>query len=203
MRPARSSTPLALPLALAVLLGAAALIGAAAQPAAAQEACKMETLKDPKLSLAEAYAKAEKSARAWKADVVPAKLGNTSLGPLDAQGKSEAWSFNFYSASADAWVGITTFRGMYNCWANPGKAGRIPDLKPGFLVDGAKLYALAQQHGADLLAKGFHVEIQTAAAPETRFATWYINFSDKDSKDGGLSIIVDANTGKLKDVLRR
>jgi hypothetical protein len=181
---------------------AAFLLAATAPPATAEEACKPETLKNPKLSLAEAYAKAEKHAKAWKADAVPARLGNTSLGPLDAEGRSEAWSFTFFSASAAANVSISTFRGMYNCWADKGGAGRIPDLKPGFLVDGAKLYALAKEHGGSLLAGGYHVEIQTAAAPETRHATWYVNFSNDESKDGGLSIIVDANSGKVEKVLR-
>jgi hypothetical protein len=185
------------PLALAALA-----LGALATPLAAEEACKMEQLKDPKLSLAAAYAKAERHAKTWRADAVPARLGNTSQGPLDAQGRSEAWSFVFYSPSTDSHVGVTTFRGTYTCWADKGAAGRLPDLKPGFLVDGAKLYALAQQHGGDLLAKGFHVEIQTAAAPETRHATWYVNFSNAENQSGGLSIIVDANTGKVEQVLR-
>lgn len=186
-------------LALAVLL---ALVFSVTTPALAEEACKMEQLKNPRLSLAEAYAKAEKNAKAWKADAVPVRLGNTSMGPLDAEGKSEAWSFTFYSQATNARVAINTFRGTYTCWADAGEAGRIPDLKPGFLVDGAKLYAFAKEHGSDLLAKGFHVEIQTAAAPETRHATWYVNFSDANSKNGGLSVIVDANTGKLEQALR-
>ena len=162
----------------------------------------METLKNPKLTLAEAYAKAEKQAKAWKADAVPARLGNTSMGPLDAEGKSEAWNFQFYSKAANEHVGIQSFRGTWTCWADKGEAGRIPDLKPGFLVDGARLYALAKEHGGALLAKGFQVEVQTAAAPETRHATWYINFSDANAKSGGLSVIVDANTGKVEKVIR-
>lgn len=171
-------------------------------PLHAEEACKMETLKNPKLALGEAYAKAEKQAKAWKADAVPARLGNTSMGPLDAEGKSEAWNFLFYSPGSKANVTINSFRGMWTCWADAGEAGRIPDLKAGFLVDGARLYALAKEHGAALLAQGFHVEVQTAASPETRHATWYVNFSDANSKSGDLSIIVDANTGKLEQVIK-
>jgi hypothetical protein len=74
-------------------------------------------------------------------------------------------------------------------------------LKPGFVVDGAKLYGLAKQHGAALLGQGHTVSIQTAAAPSTRHATWYINF-EKDNKSGGITIIVDANTGALEKVLK-
>jgi hypothetical protein len=43
--------------------------------------------------------------------------------------------------------------------------------------------------------------IDTAAAPSNRHATWYINY-DKDNKDGGLSVILDANTGAVENVLK-
>lgn len=170
-------------------------------PADAQEACKMEQLKDPKLTLTDMFARAEAKAKAWKPDVVVAKLGNTNMGPLDEQGRSEAWNITFFSPSANANVNISTFRGMFTCYAMPGAAGRLPDLKPGFVVDGAKLYGLAKQHGGPLLAQGYTVSIQTAAAPNTRHATWYINF-EKDNKSGDTTIIVDANTGALEKVLK-
>jgi hypothetical protein len=170
-------------------------------PAHAQEACKTEQLKDPKLTLADMFARADARAKAWKPDAVVARLGNTNMGPLDEQGRSEAWAFTFFSPSANANVSINTFRGSFTCYASPGGAGRLPDLKPGFVVDGAKLYGLAKQHGAALLGQGHTVSIQTAAAPSTRHATWYINF-EKDNKSGGVTIIVDANTGALEKVLK-
>jgi hypothetical protein len=176
-------------------------LACAAYPAEAQEACKMETLKDPKLTLADMFARAEARAKAWKPDVVVAKLGNTNLGPLDEQGRSEAWNFMFFSPSANANVTINTFRGMFTCYAMDGAAGRLPDLKPGFVVDGAKLYGLAKQHGGSLLAQGYTVAIQTAAAPGNRHATWYITF-EKDNKAGAVTIIVDANSGAVEQVLK-
>jgi hypothetical protein len=170
-------------------------------PARAQEACKTVQLKKPAIPLAEMYAMADKYAKAWKADALPERITSTSLGPLQPDGSSAAWNMNFYSASANAWVGINTFRGSLTCWAQAGKAGRMPDLKPDFYRDGAALYALAKQHGEDLLKQGYTVSLSTAAAPETRHATWYLNY-DKDNKSGGLSVIVDANTGKLEKVLK-
>jgi hypothetical protein len=98
-------------------------------------------------------------------------------------------------------MSVTTFRGMLTCWADNGPAGRIPDLKPDFFRDGAKLYALAKQHGEALISQGYVVMIDTAAAPSNRHATWYINYS-KDNKDGGLSVILDANTGAVENVLK-
>ncbi len=168
--------------------------------AVAQEACPTVPLKNPAPTLSEIYAIAEKDAKAWKPDVVVAQIGNTALGPLNQKGGSEAWNLVFFSRSANASVSITTFRGTYRCFATPGAAGRIPDLKPDFFRDGAKLYELAKQHGATFVAQGYSVSIQTAAAPSTRHATWYISYQ-KDSQSGP-TVIIDANTGALEKVLK-
>ena len=186
------------PKTLAAVVIAAAL---ATRSAVAQEACKTVSLKNPAVKLAEVYAMAEKYAKAWQADAVPARLTNTSMGPLQPDGSSIAWSLMFYSAKADASVAISTFRGSLTCWANKGSAGRLPDLKPDFYRDGAALYALAKQNGEDLLKQGYTVSLGTAAAPSDRHATWYINY-EKDSKSGGLTVIVDANNGKVEKVLK-
>jgi hypothetical protein len=167
----------------------------------AEEACKTQQLKNPAPTLGEIYSLASGYAKAWKPDAVPARVGNTSLGPLQPNGSSAGWNLMFYSESAKAHMSVTTFRGTLTCWADPGPAGRIPDLKPDFFRDGAKLYALAKQHGDALLTQGYVVMIDTAAAPSNRHATWYINY-DKDNKDGGLSVILDANTGAVENVLK-
>ena len=97
------------------------------------------------LKLDEIYRIAEGHAKAWKSDVVPARISNTTMGPLKPDGSAEAWVVNFFSPSANAHVSITTFRGSLTCYAQAGGAGRVPDLKPGFVLDGAKLYAIAQR----------------------------------------------------------
>jgi len=107
----------------------------------------------------------------------------------------------FYSDAAKAHLAVTTFRGTLTCWADAGQAGRIPDPKPDFFRDGAKLYALAKQHGGALVVQGYAVMVDTAAAPGSRHATWYINYS-KDNKSCGLSVIIDANTGAVEKVLK-
>ena len=170
--------------------------------AAADEACKPTQLKNPALKLGEVYAMGAGHARAWKADAVPARVGNTSLGPLQPDGSSIAWNLMFYSESTKSSMSVTTFRGMLTCFAQSGTAGRIPDLKPDFFRDGAKLYALGKQNGEALLAQGYVMMIDTAAAPSTRHATWYITYTSKDNKNGDLTVIVDANTGTVEKVLR-
>ena len=185
---------------LVIAVAAAAVLGLA-RGGAAQEACKTTNLNPPGLTLSKMYGIAEKHAKAWKKDAVPARLGNTSLGPLKADGSSTGWNFQFFSESANATVMINTFRGSLTCWAQPGPAGRIPNLKADFFRDGTKLYALAKEKGGEYIGKGDAVMIQTAAAPSDRHATWYINFSQEGGKDAPLTVIVDANTGAVENVM--
>jgi hypothetical protein len=183
------------------LITAALLVLLGSSSSYAQEACPMEQLKDPKLTLSEMYTKAEAKAKAWKADAVPARITNTSMGPLDEQGKSEAWNLMFFSPSGNASLTVSTFRGMFTCFAQPGSAGRLPDLKPTFVRDSAKLYAIAKQNGGTYIAQGYEVSLGTAAAPSDRHATWNISFS-KDNKNAPILILVDANSGVLEKVLK-
>ena len=183
----------------AALLAAGTIAG---QDALAEEACKTTQLKNPAPTLSEVYAMAQGHAKAWKKDAVPARIGNTALGPLKPDGSSAAWNLVFYSEGAKSNVTIGTFRGTLTCWADAGSAGRIPDLKPDFFRDGAKLYALAKQHGGTFVGEGYAVMIQTAAAPSDRHATWYINYSKDQGKDAPVSVIVNANTGAVEDVLK-
>ena len=179
---------------------AALLLLLPAGAARAQELCPME-MDVPPMTLSDIYARSEEIARAWQADVVLANISNTSQGPLDEEGKSEAWSLMFYSDSAGAKASFTTFGGMFTCYANDGAAGRIPDLAPDFLRDGARLYAIAKEKGGEFIAEGYTVSIQTSAAPSTRHATWYISYMKPDRTNAGRTVIVNANTGEVEKVL--
>ncbi len=185
-------------------LGAAAVAFATALPlaAAAQEACKPLALKSPALKLDEAYRMAEERAKAWKPDVAPARISNTILGPLKPDGSSDAWNIAFFSPSANAHVAVNTFRGKLTCWAQAGSAGRMPDLKPGFVLDGAKLYEIAKKHGEKPIADGYFVMIATAARPSNRHANWYLSYSKADGRTTPPTVILDANTGAVELVQR-
>jgi methylated-DNA-protein-cysteine methyltransferase-like protein len=52
-----------------------------------EEACKTLQLKNPAPTLAEIYGMAEKAAKAWKADAVPAQISTTSLGRCSRTGR--------------------------------------------------------------------------------------------------------------------
>ena len=154
------------------------------------------------LSLADMYKMASERAKAWKPDARLASMSTTTLGLLKPDGTAASWHVIFYSESANSWVSIDTANGMLTCYANAGKAGRMPDLKPEFFRDGAALYAIARQQGEALLGQGYGVMLGTAAAPRTNHATWNINYHKDGAKDGGLLLVVDANTGKLEKALR-
>lgn len=185
-----------------LLLLACLLICAAPFAAAAEQACKTTTLKNPAPTLAEVFAMAEGHAKHWKADAVPVEITTTSLGLLQPNGSSAGWHLMFYSEAAKSHLAVDTFRGTLNCFADPGTAGRIPDLKPDFFRDGAKLYAIAKQNGEALMAAGYGVMMGTAAAPGSRHATWNINYYKEGAKDGGILVLVDANTGALEKVIK-
>jgi hypothetical protein len=173
----------------------------AAVPAAAQEACKTTQVAKP-LSLADMYKMAAQRATAWKPDARLASMGTTTMGLLKPDGTAAGWHLIFYSEAADSWVSIDAGNGFLTCFASPGKAGRMPDLKPDFFRDGAALYAIGKQHGDALLAQGYGVMLGTAASPGDRHSTWRINYYKEGAKDGGLHIVVDANTGKVEKVLK-
>ena len=66
------------------------------------EACKSEKISPQKeVDFLTAFNAAEKRAKAWQADVIIARLGHTSLGPIDAEGRSSNWHMVFHSPSAN------------------------------------------------------------------------------------------------------
>ncbi len=182
------------------LVLAVAVSLAAARGASAAEACKAAQLKNPEPTLSEIYSTGERLAKAWKKDVVPARLGNTVLGPLKANGTSASWNLMFYSAEAKTNFMVNTFRGSLTCSTDAQAAARVPALKPDFVRDGAKLYAIAKEHGEKYIGEGYIVMIQTAFNHELH-ATWNISYS-KDYKNAPVLILVDANTGRLEKVIK-
>jgi hypothetical protein len=186
---------------LRTTLAAIAMTSLAVLPASAQEACKTTQVAKP-LSLADMYLMASERAKAWKPDARLASMSTTTLGLLKPDGTAASWHVIFYSESANSWVSIDTANGMLTCYANAGKAGRMPDLKPEFFRDGAALYATARQQGEALLGQGYGVMLGTAAAPRTNHATWNINYYKEGANDGGLLLVIDANTGKLEKAIR-
>ena len=193
------------PIIAAIALACAARVNGVAGPAAAQaregEACKSEAIskeKNPEFSAA--YAAAEKRAKAWAADAAVARLTHTSLGPIDADGRSANWHMVWYSPSANSNVSVTIASGTISCWGMKGAAGRMPKLDPGFAKDVKQLLATAaEKGGAALLKDGYQPRVEMSAGAKAE-AYWYVNY-EHPQKRGALTVIFDANSGKFLKAL--
>lgn len=178
---------------------AGALVLWSAAYAAAQQVCPTETLKDPNMTLADMYAKAEAKAKAWKPDVVIAEATTTAVGTLQESGKSATWNLTFVSPSAKQQVLIYVLNGAFNCAAMKAKGVTVPNLKAGLFKDSAKLYAIAKEHGAEYVSKGYAVQAALHVG-DGGHATWDLSFILKDD-DAGVLVRVDASTGAFEEVV--
>ena len=166
------------------------------------EACKPEKVSAQKeVDFLTAFTAAEKRARAWQADVVVARLTHTTLGPIDAEGRSSNWHMVFYSPGTKHTDMITIANGSITCWWMPNPAGRLPELKPDFYRDVKKLLAeAAAQGGAALMAEGYTPTLELSAGAKGQ-AYWYVNYSHP-TKRHGLQVTFDGNTGKFNKALK-
>lgn len=166
------------------------------------EACKPEKISPQKeVDFLTAFTAAEKRAKAWQADVVIARLTHTSLGPIDAEGRSSNWYMVFHSPGTKQSDMITIANGMITCWWQPGSAGRLPVLNPDFYRDVKKLLAeAAAQGGAALMAEGYVPSLELSAGSQGR-AFWYVNYSHPQ-KRAGLQVTFDANSGKFNKAIK-
>jgi hypothetical protein len=166
------------------------------------EACKPETISRQKLvDFQTAFVAAEQRAKAWQADVVVARLVHTSLGPIDAEGRSSNWVMTFHSPKTKLTDSITIADGVITCWWSPNPAGRIPALAPNFYRDVKKLLAEAAAHGgAALMAEGFTPTLEMSAGSRAH-AYWYVNYTHPQ-KRGSLQVMFDANSGKFESAIK-
>jgi len=165
------------------------------------EACKSEKISpQPKVDFLTAFTAAEKRAKAWQADVVVARLTHTSIGPIDAEGRSSNWYMVFYSPGTKHTDMITIANGTITCWWSPGPAGRLPKLNPDFYRDVKKILAEAAAHGGDaLMAEGYVPTLEMSAGTQGSF--WYVNYSHP-TKRAALQVTFDANTGKFNKAIK-
>ena len=178
--------------------GAGEIVGVSAP----KEACKgEEPLKAP--TLAQMYDFAERLAKAWNADAVIVRLDNLAMSaPLQRDGSSTHWTASFHSAAAKKGLLIHTGDGQLHCSTYKGEAaGNVPALQPGFVRDGAALYALAEKNGRAYLGKGLGVGVNLWATGD-RHATWQLQFVDKGGYPAEVRVIVDANTGAMEEVAK-
>jgi hypothetical protein len=173
-----------------------------AQVPGGQAACKPEKISPQKqVDFVTAFTAAQKRAKAWQGDVVVARLTHTSLGPIDAEGRSSNWYMIFYSPGSKQSDLITIADGSITCWGEPGPAGRLPQLNPDFYRDVKKLLAEAAAHGgAELMAEGYVPTVELSSVVGGR-AMWFVNYGHA-TKRGSLQVTFDGNTGKFNKAIK-
>jgi len=165
-----------------------------------QAACAAgKTGKGTAITAKEAWDLASQRAKSWKADAVPFEVTTTSLGPLDAQGRSTDWNIKFSSASAKAVDMISITKGQITCYAVNGPGGRVIEWDSSIVLDSKKLYDTAQKAGGDKLAPSSKIMAGLNQNRPGGLTLWYLNYEGADGKQA-LSVVIDAKTGEVKNV---
>jgi hypothetical protein len=175
-------------------------------PARAQspaEGCKPEQLGAQKtVDFGTAYAAADKRARAWQADVVVVRLGNTTLGPIDADARSASWYMVWFSKAAKKTLAVSIANGMLTCSTDDDAGRAVPTMNGGLYLDVKQMLATgADKGGAALIAKGAQPVVQFSVGPNSsgRKGTWFINYQVKQGPS--LQVTFDGVTGKLEQAI--
>jgi hypothetical protein len=189
--------------AIAAAVACVALAAHSVACAQTTEACKMEKIGTQKeVAFGVAYAAADKRAHAWQADVVPVRLAQTSLGPIDAEARSANWYMVYFSPATKKRIAITIANGVMTCYQDSDTPGRIPILKTGLYTDVKQMLATASEKGgAALMQRGAQPSVEMSAAGEVNGyrGLWYINYRAKDG--ASLQVTFDGSTGKFEKAI--
>jgi hypothetical protein len=176
-----------------------ALLCPIAQAQAKASCTAGKTGKPSAITAREAWDLASPRAHAWQPDAVPFDLTTTSLGPLDAEGKSKDWDVKFSSASAKAVDMIDISEGQIRCFSIAGAGGRVIPWDDKIILDSKKLYETAQKAGGDKVGPGAKVMAGLVQMKGTGGQLWYLNYQSAEGKEV-VSVVIDAKTGAVKNV---
>ena len=176
-----------------------ALLCPTAQAQAKASCTAGKTGKPSAITAREAWDLASPRAHAWQPDAVPFDLTTTSLGPLDAEGKSKDWDVKFSSPGAKAVDMIDISEGQIRCFSIAGAGGRVIQWDDKIILDSKKLYETAQKAGGDKVGPGAKVMAGLVQMKGTGGQLWYLNYQNAEGKEV-LSVVIDAKTGAVKNV---
>ncbi|HMC23104.1 MAG TPA: ankyrin repeat domain-containing protein [Thermoanaerobaculia bacterium] len=134
--------------------------------------------------------------RKWQDDAELVDLGTVATG-LDAAGKSANWNAKFYSRSAQKMNLMSVTDGVLTATPVQSNEMRIVPVTESTILDTAKLNQIAEAAGASAYtSRGMHPEATLIHNPSAGDA-WYFNYSDPATQKNVLTIIIDANSGKV------
>jgi hypothetical protein len=145
---------------------------------------------------------ADKRAKAWQADVVVVRLGNTILGPIDANARSANWYMVWFSKAAKKTIAVSIANGMLTCSTDEDAGRAVPAMNGGLYLDVKQMLATgAEKGGAALIAKGAQPMVQFSVGPNSsgRKGIWFINYQVKQGPS--LQVTFDGVTGKFEQAI--
>jgi hypothetical protein len=177
------------------LLGAGLLTA----PAAASADCVTPVKKLAAVVTAkDAYARAKVEAVKWKTDSAMIRMQSTTAGPMDAQGRSAHWMFEFYSPSAKKLEMINVMKGDVSCSdaAVEIVAKPVELSDDAVMLDSLRLYTIAQKNGGS--EKDPKTVTLTAMLEQNAEAgaVWTLTYTTPQGMPV-LRIRVDAKTGAV------
>jgi hypothetical protein len=135
-------------------------------------------------------------AREWQEDAELVDLGTAGAG-LDAGGASTSWSVRFYSRSAQKVNQMSVSAGVLTATPVPSNEMRIVRITDGTILDTARLNQIAEAAGASALtSQGVRPQVGLIHNPSAGDA-WYFNYPDPATRRNVLTIVIDANAGRV------
>jgi hypothetical protein len=147
----------------------------------------------------EAYDLALAKAQAWQSDAVFISMQTTTLGPVDAEGKSESWTLHFYSPSTDEINLMLFISGVLNTSPSPNQGSPTPlPALDSVSLDTKSIYDIAAAAGgSEYLAQGAKAGLALTPYPlDKDMPTWYVSYAGADERKIFL-VVIDARTGEV------
>jgi Ankyrin repeats (3 copies) len=147
-----------------------------------------------------AYNMAQPIAAKWQSDAQLFSL--TALGDFGNDGRAAQWMADFYSPSAKKIERVMVMNGEPSASDMPtNELSDLVTVTPSTMLDTDQLNAIANEAGgAAYTSRHVHPSVALIHNPVAG-DVWYFNYTDPDTQRIALTVVIDANTGKvsLKD----
>jgi len=143
-----------------------------------------------------AYDLARPIATKWHSDSQLFAL--TALGDFDGDGKAAQWMADFYSPSAKKMERVMVINGdpMPSEMPSPELSDLIT-VTSSTILDSKKINDIADAAGGDAYtSRGVHPSVALIHNPKAGDA-WYFNYTDPDTQRVTLTLVINANSGKI------
>lgn len=148
----------------------------------------------------EAYDLALARAVKWQKDALLHELQTLGDAGVDAEGRSSAWVFKFYSdAAAEIYSLIVQDGSIRPGFPQPADGLRTVPVDAPRILDGRRLVEIAEAAGGRAYStRGARPRVVLQSVASTRRAAWYVHYEDSAKTNRrDLLVIIDAETGQV------